>query len=185
MAAVAGLYLNTGAAGSDLVREWPVQGLCDDRVVCGLCGGACTVGQSDGDTSKSVLHICLRAAQAAAVAALTGPQGNVAMFRRAFQRRRDLVIAAVSQITGLTLPPPEGAFYACIGCEALIRRRSSAVLLLATDIDVAKFLLAEAGVAMVPGSAYALSPFIRQSTATSDDRLRDAMDRIGKAVAKL
>ena len=61
--------------------------------------------------------------QAAALAALTGPQDCIATFRAAFQRRRDLVVSAIDKIPGLTLPPPEGAFYAYIGCagSSLVR----------------------------------------------------------------
>ena len=123
--------------------------------------------------------------QAAAVAALTGPQDCVAQFREAFQRRRDLVVEGIARIDGLTLPPPEGAFYAYIGCADLIGRRTPAGKVLQSDTDVADYLLAEAHVGSVPGSAYGLSPFFRISTATSDAVLAEAVARIGRAVAAL
>src|SRR5690606_26947419 len=58
-------------------------------------------------------------AQIAAKAALEGPQDCVAAFRTAFERRRDLVVAGIAKINALSLDPPEGAFYAYIGCAAL------------------------------------------------------------------
>ena len=123
--------------------------------------------------------------QAAALAALTGPQDCVAHFREAFQRRRDLVVDGIAAIDGLTLPAPEGAFYAYIGCAGLIGRRTPQGRMLTTDADVSDYLLAEAHVASVPGSAYGLSPFFRISTATSDEVLTQAVARIGRAVAAL
>ncbi|MGN6145659.1 MAG: pyridoxal phosphate-dependent aminotransferase, partial [Mesorhizobium sp.] len=123
--------------------------------------------------------------QAAALAALTGPQDCVGEFRAAFERRRDLVVAGISRIEGLTLPPPEGAFYAYIGCAALIGRRTPKGTVLADDVAVADYLLAEGHVSSVPGTAYGLSPFFRISTATSDAILTEAIARIGRAVAVL
>ena len=123
--------------------------------------------------------------QAAALAALTGPQDGVTAFREAFQRRRDLVVRGIAGIEGLTLPPPEGAFYAYIGCAALIGRRTPAGEVLADDVAVSDYLLAHGHVSSVPGSAYGLSPFFRISTATSDEILTEAIARIGRAVAAL
>ncbi len=123
--------------------------------------------------------------QAAALAALTGPQDCVAEFRAAFERRRDLIVAGISKIEGLTLPPPEGAFYAYIGCAALIGRRTPKGTVLTDDAAVADYLLAEGHVSSVPGTAYGLSPFFRISTATSDAILTEAIARIGRAVAAL
>ncbi|ATQ57838.1 pyridoxal phosphate-dependent aminotransferase [Paracoccus yeei] len=123
--------------------------------------------------------------QAAALAALTGPQDCIATFRAAFQRRRDLVVAGIARIDGLTLPPPEGAFYAYIGCADLIGRRTPQGTVLTDDVAVSDYLLAQGHVSSVPGSAYGLSPFFRISTATGDEVLTEAIARIGRAVAAL
>ncbi|MBP7003546.1 pyridoxal phosphate-dependent aminotransferase [Amaricoccus sp.] len=123
--------------------------------------------------------------QAAALAALTGPQDCVAEFRAAFERRRDLVVAGVAKIDGLTLAPPEGAFYAYIGCAGLIGRRTPKGTVLADDTAVVDYLLAEGHLGSVPGAAYGLSPFFRISTATSDEVLTEAISRIARAVAAL
>ncbi|WP_337183544.1 pyridoxal phosphate-dependent aminotransferase [Shinella sp.] len=124
-------------------------------------------------------------AQIAARAALEGPQDCVAEFRAAFERRRDLVVAGIAKIDALSLDPPEGAFYAYIGCAALIGAKTPSGGTLEDDVAVAKYLLEEAHVAAVPGAAYGLSPFFRISTATSEAVLAEAVTRIGAAVAKL
>ena len=144
----------------------------------GLIKGMTTV-QSQSTTGACSI------AQAAAVAALTGPQDEVTRFRTAFERRRDLVVEGINAIPGLALDPPQGAFYAFIDCAELIGRRMAKGAELADDTTVTQYLLTAAGVAAVPGSAYGLSPFFRISTATSEDVLRAAIARIGDAVSAL
>lgn len=124
-------------------------------------------------------------AQIAAKAALEGPQDCVAEFCAAFERRRNLVVEGIAKINALKLYPPEGAFYAYIGCASLIGAKTPSGQTLEDDVAVAKYLLYEGHVAAVPGTAYGLSPFFRISTATSDDTLAEAVKRIGAAVAKL
>jgi len=123
--------------------------------------------------------------QAAALAALTGPQDCVAMFRAAFEQRRDIVVAGVTRIEGLTLLPPEGAFYAYIGCQGLIGRKTPSGVTLTDDVAVSDYLLTKGHVGSVPGTAYGLSPFFRISTASADDILTEAIARIARAVAAL
>jgi aspartate aminotransferase len=123
--------------------------------------------------------------QAAALAALTGPQDCVAMFRAAFEQRRDIVVAGVTRIEGLTLRPPEGAFYAYIGCQGLIGRKTPSGVVLTDDVAVSDYLLANGHVGSVPGTAYGLSPFFRISTASADEILTEAIARIARAVAAL
>ncbi|CAA0108492.1 Aspartate aminotransferase [Starkeya nomas] len=132
--------------------------------------------------SQSVTSVC-SIAQAATVAALNGPQDEVARFRKAFEARRDLVVEGIGGINGLTLSPPEGAFYAYIGCASLIGRKTPAGVVLEDDAAVAAYLLTEGRVASVPGVAYGLSPYFRISTATSEEVLTEAVARIKAAVA--
>lgn len=134
--------------------------------------------------SQSVTSVC-SIAQAAAVAALEGPQGDVTQFREAFERRRDLVVAGISRIEGLTLQPPEGAFYAYIGCAGLIGKKTPDGVILKDDTAVADYLLGKGRVSSVPGAAYGLSPYFRISTAASDAILAEAVARIEAAVAEL
>lgn len=134
--------------------------------------------------SQSVTSVC-SIAQAATVAALNGPQDEVTRFRKAFEARRNLVVDGIRRINGLTLPPPEGAFYAYIGCANLIGRKTPKGVVLEDDTAVATYLLNEGRVASVPGAAYGLSPYFRISTATSDEVLAEAIARINTAVAQV
>ncbi|RVA13626.1 aminotransferase class I/II-fold pyridoxal phosphate-dependent enzyme, partial [Mesorhizobium sp. M7D.F.Ca.US.004.03.1.1] len=90
--------------------------------------------------SQSVTSVC-SIAQAATVAALNGPQDEVTRFREAFEARRNLVVDGIRRINGLTLPPPEGAFYAYIGCASLIGRKTPKGVVLEDDTAVATYLL--------------------------------------------
>jgi aspartate aminotransferase len=135
--------------------------------------------QSQSVTSVSSI------AQAAAVAALNGPQDEVGRFCEAFEARRDLVVSGIRKVNGLTLSPPEGAFYAYLGCGGLIGRKTPKGAVLEDDFAVAQYLLHEGRVAGVPGVAYGLSPFVRISTATSEAVLTEAVARITAAVANL
>jgi len=124
-------------------------------------------------------------AQAAAVAALNGSQAHLSQFAQAFEHRRNIVLEAIDQINGLTLMPPGGAFYAFIGCDALIGTRTPQGTIIEDDIQFCQYLLDEGKVAAVPGSAYGLSPFFRLSTASSEPLLVEAMQRIIQCVAQL
>ncbi|TPL34638.1 pyridoxal phosphate-dependent aminotransferase [Mesorhizobium sp. B2-4-6] len=134
--------------------------------------------------SQSCTSVC-SIAQAATVAALNGPQDEVARFRQAFEARRDLVVDGIRKINGLTLSPPEGAFYAYIGCASLIGRKTPKGVVLEDDAAVANYLLNDGRVASVPGVAYGLSPYFRISTATSEEVLTEAIARINAAVAQV
>ncbi len=124
-------------------------------------------------------------AQAAAAAALNGPQDNVEEFRQAFERRRNLVVKLLETVDGLTLDPPVGAFYAFVACDYFIGSATPDGNVIRDDVDFTQFLLEDALVAAVPGSAYGLSPFFRLSTATDDDTLRLAIERIAASISKL
>jgi aspartate aminotransferase len=134
--------------------------------------------------SQSVTSVC-SIAQAATVAALNGPQDDVSRFREAFEARRNLVVEGIRRINGLTLAPPEGAFYAYIGCASLIGRKTPKGVVLEDDTAVATYLLNEGRVAAVPGAAYGLSPYFRISTATGEEVLSEAVARINAAVARV
>lgn len=183
-------FVSFGAACPDLRdRTLIVNGVAKAYAMTGwrvgyAAGPAPLIKAMNTVQSQSVTSVAAPM-QAAALAALTGPQDCIATFRQAFQRRRDLVVAGIAKIDGLTLPAPEGAFYAYIGCANLIGRRTPKGEVLTDDVAVSNYLLAEAHVSSVPGSAYGLSPFFRISTATSDEILTEAIARIGRAVAAL
>ncbi|KAF1068644.1 pyridoxal phosphate-dependent aminotransferase [Variovorax sp.] len=123
--------------------------------------------------------------QAAAVAALDGPMDFLPQFVEAFRRRRDSVVGQLNRIEGIACDLPPGAFYAFPGCQGLLGRRDPAGHLIATDADLALYLLREAGVAIVPGSAFELPGHFRVSYAASDAELDEAMARIAAACGRL
>jgi len=127
--------------------------------------------------SQSTSNPC-SISQHAALAALTGPQDFLADWRATFARRRDLVAGRLAAIPGIDCPRPDGAFYVYPGIAGLIGRTTARGRRLGTDEDFAMALLEEAGVAVVHGAAFGLSPAFRVSYALSDDTLREACDRI-------
>ena len=134
--------------------------------------------------SQSTSNPC-SIAQAAAVAALNGPQAFLAERAAAFQGRRDLVVSMLNQIDGMTCPRPEGAFYVYPSFAALIGGTTPAGRVIATDEDLVAYLLDDARVAAVQGAAFGLSPAMRISYATSEELLREACTRIQAACAAL
>jgi aspartate aminotransferase len=124
-------------------------------------------------------------AQWAAVEALNGPQDFLSMHRTAFQKRRDLVTSMLNQARYLKCPIPEGAFYVYPSCAEAIGRKTPAGRSIQTDDDFVSALLEEAGVAVVQGSAFGLSPHFRLSYATSTAVLEDACTRIQRFCAAL
>jgi len=120
-------------------------------------------------------------AQAASVEALTGPQEFLHERAAIFQERRDVVVDLLNQVPGLKCHKPEGAFYVFPSCAGLIGKKTPDGSVLNSDNDVALYLLEKAGVAVVLGDAYGMSPFFRVSYATSMDLLKDGCRRIRRA----
>lgn len=124
-------------------------------------------------------------AQKAAEAAYNGPQECVEEMRRAFERRRDLVVRLAREIPGLGVNIPQGAFYLFPEVSAYLGTTAADGRVIATDSDLAMYLLEVAHVATVAGAAFAAPGYIRLSYATSDENLTEAFRRIAKALAQL
>ena len=134
--------------------------------------------------SQSTSNPC-SISQAAAVAALTGPQDFLKTRNAAFRKRRDLVVDMLNDTPGLTCPVPEGAFYVYPDASGLIGKTTPDGARIDSDEALIGYLLDEAKVAAVHGAAFGLSPAFRISYATSEDLLREACARIQKACAAL
>ena len=134
--------------------------------------------------SQSTSNPC-SVSQHAALEALSGPQDFLAANRAVFQRRRDLVVSMLNAAEGITCPVPEGAFYVYPDISGCIGRTSAGGALIADDEAFATALLEEAGVAVVFGAAFGLSPNFRVSYATSDAALTEACTRIRRFCASL
>ena len=138
------------------------------------------VTKLQGQTTSGISSI----AQRAALAAYEGSQDCVAEMREAFRRRRDLVVRLAREIPGLKVNEPQGAFYLFPGVSAYLGKRFGERVI-ADDNDLCMYLLEEAHVATVSGSAFCLPGYIRLSYAASDEALAEAMRRIGEALGKL
>lgn len=123
-------------------------------------------------------------AQKAAEAAYTGSQACVEEMRRAFERRRDLVVRLASEIPGLKVNKPEGAFYLFPEVSHYFGK-SDGSRTIADASDLAMYLLDEGHVATVAGDAFCAPGYIRLSYATSDANIVEAMKRIAAALARL
>ena len=121
-------------------------------------------------------------AQAAALAALTGPQDEVAAMRTAFDRRRRTIVARLRAIEGVELVEPEGAFYAFPSVRGVLER-PIAGRRLTSSLELADLLLDEARVAVVPGEAFGAEAALRLSYALSDADLEEGVDRIAATLA--
>jgi aspartate aminotransferase len=124
-------------------------------------------------------------AQWASVEALNGTQDFIAERRKAFEKRRDLVVSMLNRANGIKCPTPEGAFYVYPSCEGTLGKKAPNGQLLSTDEDFVSALLEVEGVAVVHGSAFGLGPNFRISYATSTQALEDACQRIQRFCAAL
>jgi aspartate aminotransferase len=120
-------------------------------------------------------------AQHAAVAALTGPQEETLRMRTIFEKRRNVMIEGLNAIPGIRCRVPEGAFYAFADCRGLrgIEHNGRPI---ATDLELATFLLEKAHVASVPGDSFGAPGYIRFSYATSEERIAAGIASIRAAV---
>ena len=123
--------------------------------------------------------------QAAAVAALNGPQESVEAMRVVYERRRNLVVGMLNKADGIHCLNPEGAFYVFPSVNGCLGKTSAGGKKIETDEDFVIALLDEQGVAAVHGSAFMFPGHFRISYATSDELLTEACTRIQKFCAAL
>lgn len=122
--------------------------------------------------------------QKAALAAYEGSQDEVESMRQAFERRKKLTFDLLSDIDGLEVNNPQGAFYLFPKCEAFFGKSYNGRTI-KDSADLAIYLLEEGHVACVAGNAFGAPEYIRLSYATSDKNLVKAVERIKEALGKL
>ena len=144
----------------------------------GFCGGprALIKGMINmqGQATSGVSTV----GQAAAAAALDGPQDFVRERAEEYRKRRDLVVEMLNAAPGINCHKPEGAFYVFPNIAGCLGKTSTGGKRIETDTDFALALLEEKHVAAVQGSAYGMSPYLRISYATDTASLREACARI-------
>ncbi|MDX1654549.1 MAG: pyridoxal phosphate-dependent aminotransferase [Candidatus Competibacteraceae bacterium] len=118
--------------------------------------------------------------QFAAQAALEGDQSCIEPMLKAFKERHDYVVAALNEIEGVDAVPSDGTFYTFPSFQKVIDRLEG----IDDDVALAEYLLNEANVALVPGSAFGLEGCLRLSFATSMDNLTKALERIRQALSR-
>jgi len=133
-----------------------------------------------GQMTSGATSIAMRAA----LAALTGDQTCVTEMRDAFLRRRDLILKHISEIKGVKCPTPGGAFYVFPDLSAYLGKSVNGRKI-DTDMDLCIYLLEEAHIATVPGSAFGAVGCVRISYANSDENLEKAMQRLKTGLAAL
>lgn len=116
-------------------------------------------------------------AQRAALEALTGPQDAAERMRQAFDRRRRLIVAGLSEIEGVTVPNPLGAFYVYPDVRGLLGREWRGTRV-ETSLELADLILDEVEVAVVPGEAFGPSGYLRLSYALGDEQLQEGLQRL-------
>lgn len=122
--------------------------------------------------------------QMAAAAAFAGPQECVETMRRAFERRKNLIVSLAREIPGLEVNDPEGAFYLFPKCSSYFGKKDGDTVIKDSN-DMALYLLNKGHVATVSGDAFGAPGYFRMSYATDEDCIRKAMKRIAEALAKL
>jgi aspartate aminotransferase len=123
--------------------------------------------------------------QAAAIAALQGPQDFLTDRAKSFEERRDLVVSMLNQATGLSCPKPKGAFYVYPSCAGVIGRKTPSGRVIENDREFVQYLLETENVAAVHGAVYGVSPHFRITYASSVEELTEACIRIQRACAAL
>jgi len=123
-------------------------------------------------------------AQRAALAAVTSKSDSKKRMKEAFLRRRDLICSLLNEIPHLKVTVPQGAFYVMPDVTWFLGKSHNGITVKDSD-DLAYYLLSEARVAVVGGGAFGAPECIRISYATSDDKITEAVRRIGEALVKL
>ncbi|WP_420264819.1 pyridoxal phosphate-dependent aminotransferase [Candidatus Magnetominusculus dajiuhuensis] len=122
--------------------------------------------------------------QKAALEAITGPQDFIPAMLKEFDKRRRYLVAELNAIDGVSCKMPQGAFYAFANIRDYLGRKT-ATMLIKDSSDMALYLLEEAAVALVPGSAFGAEGYIRMSYATSMEKISEGLNRIKTALQKL
>jgi len=144
----------------------------------GYAGGPASVIQAMKKIQSQSTSNPASPSQAAATEALNGDQSCIAPMLAAFKQRHDYLVKALNELPGVRCAEADGTFYAFPDFSGAIARLDG----VDDDVSLAEYLLKEAGVALVPGSAFGAPGYARLSFATSLDVLKDAVSRLEKVL---
>jgi len=123
--------------------------------------------------------------QAAALAAIEGPGDEIEAMRLEFDKRRKYMVSALRAMPKVDCVEPKGAFYAFPDLTAFLGARSPQGGLIDDDLTLCQYLMEEAKIAVVPGSAFLAPGFVRLSYATAQANIEKGLARMALALAKL
>jgi len=123
--------------------------------------------------------------QAAALAAIEGPGDELETMRLEFDKRRKFMVGALRAMPGVTCVEPQGAFYAFPDLTAFLGKQSPLGRLIEDDLAMCQYLIEEAKIAVVPGSAFFAPGFVRLSYATAQANIDKGLSRMARALAEL
>lgn len=169
------IFIVNGVSKSYSMTGWRIGYGAGDRNLI----KAMTLIQSQSTSNPSSIS------QAAAVEALNGIQDYILKNALGFKKKRDLVLSLCDKMPGIECYKSEGAFYLFPRCIGLFGKKTSGGHIIKNDTDVADYLLEDALVAVVPGSAFGMDGYFRISYATSEETLTKACARIATSIAKL
>ena len=168
------LIVVDGVSKTYAMTGWRIGWILAPKGVC----EAVDMVQSQSTTNPTAV------AQYAAIAALEGPDTAFDAMHRTFDERRQVMVSGLNALPGIRCRMPEGAFYAFPSVAGLYGKKAG-MHELSDDIAVAKWLLEEARVAVVPGTPFGAPGYVRLSYATSTELIREGVKRIGDAIASL
>ena len=163
-----------GVSKGYAMTGWRIGYMAAPKEIASACG------KLQGQVTSGASSI----AQRASLTAITAENDFTREMNEAFKRRRDLVLEALEQIKGMKKYTPYGAFYLFPNVSYYFGK-SNGTVTIENDQDLCFYLLDEANVALVPGSAFGSGENIRISYAASDDELKEALSRINVALDKL
>ncbi len=149
--------------------------------VCAPLDVAKAVNKLQGQMTSGICTIT----QAASIAALTESDEPSRKMTAEFKHRRDIVFDLLSEIKGIKVNMPAGAFYFFPNIEAFLGKKTQDGKVIENSSDLAMYLLTVGHVATVAGSAFGAEGYIRLSYATSQEKLRTAIKRIADALKML
>lgn len=156
------MFIVNGLAKSFAMPGW--------RVGYGI-GAPALIAKMSAIQGQSSSNIC-SLAQAAALAALTGPYDSIKEMRTTYMQRRDLAMNHISLWPNVTCPRPDGAFYIFLNVSKLFNAK------IPNDVAMCNYLMAEAGVALVPGTPFGDSRCLRLSYSTDESTLNLALENL-------